>query len=72
MERKRTSVGIPNGRELETGDQHYLSGQRPDPGIYGNGKYLSRKTVPGKGRDHPVERDGTGNRSKGGGAWDPS
>ena len=46
--------------------------QRPDPGIYGNGKYLSRKTVPGKGRDHPVERDGTGNRSKGGGAWDPS
>lgn len=61
----------PEG-EPEAGDQHYLSGQRPDSGVHGNGKYLSRKTVPGKRRADPMERDGTGSRGESGGAWDPS
>ena len=72
VERKRSSGGDPTGREPEAGDQHYLSGQRPDPGIYGNGKYLSRKTLSGKRRADPMERDGTGSRGESGGAWDPS
>ena len=42
------------------------------PAFTGMGKYLSRKTVPGKRRADPMERDGTGSRGESGGAWDPS
>ena len=68
----RNGKDLPTGREPEAGDQHYLSGQRPDPGIYGNGKYLSRKTLSGKRRADPMERDGTGSRGESRGVWDPS